>query len=453
MDDGFRVAPIAENVTQAGQLLADCFKIVDLAVEHDGNGAVLVIHRLLAAGGIDDGKPPVTKCETRFEVEALTIGNRDVRSRPSSLVFRLSNRRSLHWSERFRQCRTSACSFDLGAPLPGVWSHTSDDAVKTPQPSRIDRVMNERYTTAFAVLLTGLVLVGAPDAQARTLEVGAGHPYAKLSEAAGAAAPGDRILVSPGQYFDCAVLSADGVTVQGIGDASSVVLTDKTCQGKALLITTGRGITIANLTLTRARVPDGNGAGIRAEGSGLTVDGVRFINDQDGILTADNPEMTLLIRNSLFDHDGVCLAYCAHAIYAGHIASVIVQHSVFRNTRDGHDVKSRAARTEVTDCDIADGPDGTASYLIEVPNGGAVVVRGNTMEKGPRSGNHTAAIAIGMEGVDQATPEITVTGNRFTNDGDYRTAFVDNVTATEATLRNNTLHGPVDALKGDGSTR
>ena len=298
-----------------------------------------------------------------------------------------------------------------------------------------------------------LACVASLDVRARTLEVGAGRQYAKLSQAAAAASPGDRITVLPGQYFDCAVLSTNDLTVQGVGDASTVVLTDKTCQGKALLITTGRNITVANLTLARARVPDGNGAGIRAEGGNLTVDGVRFVNDQDGILTADNPDMALLVRNSQFDRNGVCAAACSHAIYAGHIASLTVQNSVFRDTRDGHDVKSRAARTEVIDCDIADGPDGTASYLIEVPNGGAVVVRNNTMEKGPRAGNHTAAIAIGMEGVDQATPEITVSGNRFTNDGDYRTAFVDNVTATEAVLHNNSLHGRVDALKGDGTSR
>ena len=314
--------------------------------------------------------------------------------------------------------------------------------------------MVTRVRAAIAASSAALALVLPSGVDARTLEVGAGHPYAMLSQAAAAAQPGDRILVSPGQYFDCAVLAADGLTVQGVGGAGAVVLTDKTCQGKALLVVSGRGITIANLTLTRARVPDGNGAGIRAEGGGtLTVDGVQFVNDQDGILTSDTHDMTLVVRNSRFDRDGVCQAYCSHAIYAGHIASLVVQHSIFRDTRDGHDVKSRAARTEVVDCDIADGPNGTASYLIEAPNGGAVIVRGNSLEKGPRSGNRTAAIAIGMEGVDQATPEITVTDNRFANDGDYRTAFVNNVTATEAVLRNNTLRGPVDALKGDGSSR
>ena len=290
-------------------------------------------------------------------------------------------------------------------------------------------------------------------AQARTLEVGAGKAYATPSAAAAAAGPGDRIAVSPGQYFDCAVLAANHLTIEGVGDAATVVLTDKTCGGKGLLVIDGDDTTVRNMTLTRARVADGNGAGIRAEGGNLTVEGVRFVNDQDGILTNANPAMTLTVRHSEFIKNGVCGDYCAHAIYAGKIASLIVQDSTFRDTRQGHDIKSRAARTEVTGCDIADGPDGTASYLIEVPNGGAVVVRGNTLEKGPLSGNHTAAISIGAEGVDQATPEITVEHNRLTNDGNYRTALVNNLTATEATLRGNTLSGPVDALHGDGSSQ
>ncbi len=290
-------------------------------------------------------------------------------------------------------------------------------------------------------------------ASAKTLEVGAGKPFATPSAAAGVAGSGDRILIFPGQYFDCAVLAASHLTVEGAGDAASVVLTDKTCGGKALLVVDGDDITVRNLTLTRARVADGNGAGIRAEGGNLTVEGVRFINNQDGILTNANPAMTLTVRHSQFTRNGVCQQACAHAIYAGKIASLIVQDSVFRDTRDGHDIKSRAARTEVTGCDIADGPQGTASYLIEAPNGGGLVVRGNTLEKGPLAGNHTAAISIGAEGVDQATPEITVEGNHMTNDGNYRTALVANMTATEATLRGNTLSGPVDALHGDGSSQ
>ena len=288
---------------------------------------------------------------------------------------------------------------------------------------------------------------------AKTLEVGAGKAFAMPSAAAAAAGPGDHIVIYPGQYFDCATLAASHLTVEGAGDPSTIVLTDKTCGGKALLIVDGDDITIRNITLTRARVADGNGAGIRAEGGNLTVDGVRFVNNQDGILTNANPAMTLTVRGSQFTRNGVCQDSCSHAIYAGKIASLVVQNSVFRDTRQGHDIKSRAARTEVTGCDIQDGQTGTASYLIEAPNGGTVIVRDNTLEKGPLSGNHTAAISIGAEGVDQATPEIIVEHNHLTNDGNYRTALVYNGSATEATLRGNTLTGSVDPLRGDGSSQ
>ena len=58
--------------------------------------------------------------------------------------------------------------------------------------------------------------------------------------------------------------------------------------------------------------------------------------------------------------------------------------------------------------------DGTASYLVEAPNGGSLIVRGSTLEKGPQAQNHTAAIIIGDEGVTQPTPEITIENNTFT---------------------------------------
>ncbi len=307
---------------------------------------------------------------------------------------------------------------------------------------------------AFLLAAALLLLAGVPgQARARTLEVGAGRAFALPSAAAAAASPGDRIVIYPGQYFDCATLAASRLTIEGAGDAAAIVLTDKTCGGKALLIVDGDDVTVRNLTLTRARVPDGNGAGIRAEGGNLTVDGVRFVNNQDGILTNTNPAMTLTVRHSQFIRNGVCMDACSHAIYAGKIASLVVQDSLFRDTRQGHDIKSRAARTEVTRCDIEDGQTGTASYLIEIPNGGAVIVRDNTLEKGPLAGNHTSAISIGAEGVDQPTPEITVEHNHLTNDGNYRTALVNNMSATEATLRGNTLTGSVDALRGDGSSQ
>jgi pectate lyase len=227
-------------------------------------------------------------------------------------------------------------------------------------------------------------------------------------------------------------------------------MTDKACQGKAILVTTGAGIVVRNLTLTRARVPDFNGAGIRAEGSSLTVDHVHFINNQDGILTGAPEGSTLTVRDSEFLRNGGCDGACAHGIYAGHIALLHVEHTRFFETKEAHNIKSRALRTEVIGCDIADGAEGTSSYQVEIPNGGSVVVRDSTMEKGPKSGNHTAAIMIGSEGVTQPTREITIDNNTFRNDGDYQTTFVVNLTATEAQLKGNHFSGPVKPLRGDG---
>src|SRR5207237_2531676 len=113
----------------------------------------------------------------------------------------------------------------------------------------------------------------------------------------------------------------------------------------------------------------------------------------------------ITMRNSYFDRNGICVRACAHAIYIENVDLLRVENSHFSNTRQAHSVKSRALRTEVVGCTITDGPEGTSSYLIDVPNGGALIVRDNTLEKGPKSENHTAAIAIGAEGVTHPTPQ------------------------------------------------
>ena len=303
----------------------------------------------------------------------------------------------------------------------------------------------------FGPLLMAAV-TGTGAAHAATLKVGAGQRYSQPSAAIADASAGDTVAIGPGQYFDCASVRAPHLTIEGVGDPTQVVLTDKACAGKALLVVDAPGVTVRNLTLTRARVPDGNGAGIRMEGGDLNVDGVHFVNNQNGILTAAGP-WTLTVTNSVFDRNGACKESCAHGIYAGGIDRVIVRNSHFMGTKEAHHIKSRARYTEVTGCTIEDGPNGTASYEIEAPNGGGLVVRGNTIEKGPQAENHTAAIVIGDEGVTQPTPEISIENNIFTNDmPSHRTAFVNNDTATEAQLRGNHLHGSVDALTGDGTS-
>ena len=301
---------------------------------------------------------------------------------------------------------------------------------------------------AAVLMLPGMAIAGP--SQGDTLKVGRGQTYQTPSAAAAVAKNGDHIQIEPGQYFDCAVWRADNLVIEGT--APGVVITDKTCNGMGLFVIWGDNTTVRNLTLTRSRVPDMNGAGIRLVKGSLTVDGVKFIANQNGLF-GGVPGTKVTVRNSDFDRNGTCAGACAHAIYIENVDLLRVENSHFSNTRQAHSIKSRGLRTEVTGCTITDGPGGTSSFLIEVSNGGAVIVRDNTLEKGPKAENHTAAIAIGAEGVTHPTPEIMITNNKFSNDGDYNTALVWNVTATPATLRGNKLSGSVIPLKGDGTVQ
>jgi hypothetical protein len=310
--------------------------------------------------------------------------------------------------------------------------------------------MNKHWQVLTVALLAGTTMWSfCSSSSAKMLQVGPSHELKVPSAAAALAAAGDTIEIEPGEYIDCAAWNASGLII--VGKAPGVIIIDKTCEGKALFITVGNDITIRNITFMRARVPDGNGAGIRAEGQNLTIERSRFINNENGILARDSPQSTIKISDSEFLENGKCEQFCAHGIYVNHIALLHIEHSRFFETKIGHHVKSRAFRTELIGNEITDGEKGTSSYLVDVPNGGALIMENNVLQKGPNSSNHGTAISIGAEGVTQRTPELTIKNNKFANDQPGETVFVRNLTATEANLMGNAFKGPVVPLGGDGS--
>jgi hypothetical protein len=283
---------------------------------------------------------------------------------------------------------------------------------------------------------------------AETLWVGPGEAFKQPSAAIAEARDGDTIEIAPGEYFDCAVVKHNHVTI--VGSGPDVVLTDKTCEGKALLVTRGSDIVVRNLTLTRARVADGNGAGIRAEGPNLTVEQTRFTNNENGILAADVPNSTIRILDSTFERNGRCQAACAHGVYIGHIALLHIERTKFFETREGHHIKSRALRTELIGNDIQDGVKGTASYLVEIPNGGALIMQGNMLEKGQHSANLRAAVMVSDEDRSQPVTELLLTQNTFYNNTGNRTAFLGNWSGIDPKLDDNLFLGDVTAVSSQG---
>ena len=295
------------------------------------------------------------------------------------------------------------------------------------------------------------VLIMPLNAYGRLLEVGPQHDLKRPSAAAAVARDGDTVEIEPGTYEDCAVWTADRLVIAANGPG--VVVTTKTCEGKGLFVIRGRDVTVRGLTFSGARVPDANGAGIRAEGRNLTVERSRFVDNENGILAASDPLSTIRIVESEFIRNGSCEKDCAHGVYINAVGLLRIERSKFTANKVGHHIKSRALRTELIGNEIIDGEFGTTSYLVDIPNGGSVVMEDNVLEKGRLTSNREAAVVVGAEGVKHPTTELMFKRNRFSNRLDSITIFVRNLTNTDAVLVENQIVGRVTPLSGKGTVR
>jgi hypothetical protein len=316
-------------------------------------------------------------------------------------------------------------------------------------PAGEDRVM--RHALLAALLLAAPLL--APPAWSETLRVGPGERFATPGAAARAAKAGDRVVIAPGVYRNCAVWTAPDVTIEA-APGGEVVITGPICAQKALFVIAAPRVTVIGLTFRGAAFEGGNAAGIRAEGGDLTIRRSRFEDNQNGILTAVNMRTARLrIEDSVFVGNGALIHLCAHAVYANDWALVSILRTRFEATRICHHVKSRALATEIVDSEILDTPGNRASYLVDIPNGGNLLLRNTTLRKGPDHGNPTAAVMLGAEGVRHPTTSLRVIGNRFENLMPRGTNFVENRTATPVLLEGNAIRGPVTVLAGPGEVR
>ena len=120
----------------------------------------------------------------------------------------------------------------------------------------------------------------------------------------------------------------------------------KHAEGKAILVVRDGDITIENLEFRGARVPDGNGAGIRFEMGKLTVRGCAFFDNENGLLDGQlRTDAELIIEDSEFAQAPRVEGKLHHLLYVGRIASLQVSGSRFHSGHVGHLLKSRARRT------------------------------------------------------------------------------------------------------------
>jgi len=281
--------------------------------------------------------------------------------------------------------------------------------------------------TLVAIALSSLVSLADP-VIARTLLVGPDGPVATPSAAARVAEDGDTVSIEPGEYYDCAVWTSNRLTIAGT--APGVVITDTTCQGKALFVVAAGDVTIRDLTLARARVPDGNGAGIRLEGKNLSLQRVRFANNQAGVLVGSLDAGAIRISDCRFEGGGAGGERPTFAVLVGANSLLLrIDGSIFKGGAGGQIITS-AKRTELVDNEIGSGT-AIMPGLAVVSADGHLIMEDNLLSLGPNRPHLAAAVLV----LGQDAPELR--GNRLLNTTGRAAALLLDWTGKAPVLQNN----------------
>lgn len=278
----------------------------------------------------------------------------------------------------------------------------------------------------------------------RVLKVGANKQYKTGAEAARAVKNGDIVEIDAGVYKgDVMTWSADDILIRGVGGMAHFDADGKNEGGKATWVVRGHNIVIENIEFSNAVVPDKNGAGIRIECSSMTLRNCYFHDNEDGVLGGNDSE--LLFECCEFYNNGAGDGY-SHNMYIGHAKSFTLRYCYSHGAKIGHNVKSRAAKNVIMYNRIMDESEGTASYTIDLPNGGLSYVVGNLIQKGPKAQNNVL-FTYAEEGGSNPEQRLYVVNNTFSNDHGGG-AFVSIRGNAAAVVMNNLFLGGGNAING-----
>jgi hypothetical protein len=297
-----------------------------------------------------------------------------------------------------------------------------------------------------AKMLVGFLLFSAA-ASAATLQVGPDKPFHAPCAAIAVASPGNIIEIDAGLYRrDVCVIRQNNLTLRGVNGRAHLEADDASAQGKAIWVIHANDVIVENIEFSGASVPDQNGAGIRAEGVNLTVRNCYFHDNQDGILESNVAGSTILIEFSEFDHNGFSTGQ-SHNLYIGHAGTLIFRFNWSHRAKTGHLLKSRASQNYICFNRLTD-ETGTASYEIDLPNGGSSYVIGNLIEQGKNTGNSTILTYL-EESMSNPGTDLHVINNTFVNDRSKGGTFVHiAAAASPAEIVNNIFNGPGTVCSG-----
>lgn len=247
------------------------------------------------------------------------------------------------------------------------------------------------------ILIALLLSFTATTSGADVIRVGPHQDFVRIADAARHAKDGDLVEIHPGTYTaDVTVWPQKSLTIMGLGNGPILDGNGTVAAGKAIWVFPHGDFKISNITFRGARAPDRNGAAIRFERGRLEIDNCRFEDNQMGVLTANVEDAELIIRDSQFSHAVRQTVPLPHLLYAGMIRRLEVSGSRFHGGYHGHLIKTRARETELRYNLIYDGPGGEASYEVEFPSGGDVLMVGNIVGQSAHTQN-PVVVAYGAE--------------------------------------------------------
>ena len=309
------------------------------------------------------------------------------------------------------------------------------------------RISTNRIAFAASALVLGAAI--AAPASAATLSVGAGKTYATPCKAFAAAKAGDTIDIQAGTYSgDVCAISASKLTIRGVNGRPHIKAGGKHSGGKGIWVVRGNDITIDNVEMSGAAVPDKNGAALRLEGTNFTLRRSFLHDNENGVLSGVNEASTVTMEYNEFGRNGRGDGY-THNVYIGKVAKLYFRYNFSHDANVGHNLKTRGLYNMIAYnrfSSLRSGETGSTaagkpSYEVNVPNGGTTYLIGNVIQQ-PASNNNPAMVSYGEEGVGTRKTDLYVINNTFVNDESSRGTFVTIRNATTpAKLINNIFAG------------
>ncbi len=304
-----------------------------------------------------------------------------------------------------------------------------------------------------------VMVLGVPLRTFATIfEVGQGKTYATpnalYNSGNNTIQPGDTIEIYGGTYSgqaSLAVWSDDNLLIRGVDSMPKLYANGAYILGKGIWVLSGDNIIVENIGFFDASVPDKNGAGIRLDGTGLTVRYCYFHNNEDGILTSNPGTGDILIEFTEFSHGGFGDGF-SHNLYIGRVNKLTFRYNYSHHTNIGHNLKSRAKENYIYYNRIMDESSGNSSRLVDLSEGGFSILMANLFMQGPNAPNSNL-IGYGLEGLaGGAIHELYVVNNTFVNKRTASHLYLDIKSGTSvAYIANNIFAGGTNIENGNAT--